>query len=84
MPPRGSGDGMDAARGEYVGLSSAALEPGTTVLYRHGSGDSLATVTETTDDHVAFVGDDCDGHFPREQIDRMLEDGRLVLVLGGS
>ncbi|GAA0679024.1 hypothetical protein ACFQDG_00725 [Natronoarchaeum mannanilyticum] len=73
---------MDAARSEYLNLSSAALEPGTTVLYRHRSGDSLATVTEATDEHVAFVGDDCDGHFPREQIDRMLGDGRLVLVLG--
>ncbi len=73
---------MDASRREYLSVRSAALEPGTTVLYRHRSGDSLATVTEATDEHVAFVGDDCDGHFPREQVDRMFEDGRLVLVLG--
>jgi len=73
---------MDATSGTYRRITSEALEPGTNVLYRHRTGDSLATVTEATDEHVAFVGDDCDGHFPREQIDRMLADGRLVLVLG--
>ncbi len=73
---------MDASHDAYRSVTSAALEPGTTVLYRHRSGDSLATVTEATDEHVAFAGEDCDGHFPREQIDRMLGDGRLVLVLG--
>ena len=58
-----------------------AVQVGTTLRYYHRSGDSLATVTEKDDEFVAFVGPDCDGHFTHEQIDEMLEEGRLQVVL---
>lgn len=75
---------MDATDGKYLRVTSAALEPGTTVRYHHRTGPSLATVTEATDEHVAFVGEDCDGYFSRAQIDEMIGNGRLAVVLGDA
>ena len=68
----------------YYTVTSAALLPGTTVRYHYRTGDSLATVTEQTDRYVAFVGDDCDGRFTHEQIERLFADDRLQIVLETS
>ena len=72
---------MAEAHGNYLGIDTDALHPGTTVHYYYRSGDSVAVVTEKTDEHVTFVGDDCNGTFTHEQIDSMLADGRLEVVL---
>ena len=58
-----------------------ALFPGTTVHYRYRTGDSLATVVERTERFVTFVGAECDGRFTHEQITRLIDDGRLEVVL---
>lgn len=58
-----------------------AIQVGTSVRFHHRSGESLATVTEKDDEFVAFVGPDCDGHFTHEQIDELIEAGRLQVVL---
>jgi hypothetical protein len=63
------------------GLTVDAIHPGTTVRYHYRSGSSLATVVEKTADQVTFVGDDCDGTFTYDQIDRLIADGRLQVVL---
>ncbi|WP_247729209.1 hypothetical protein [Halovivax limisalsi] len=65
-------------------LTSAALFPGTAVRYHHRDGADLATVTEVGEDIVAFVGANCDGRFTHDQIDRLIEAGRLEIVLGAS
>ena len=61
--------------------TAAALFPGTTVHYSYRTGDSLATVVERTERFVTFVGEECDGRFTHEQIDRLIDDGRLEVVL---
>lgn len=66
----------------YYTITSTALYPGTTVRYHYRDGNSLATVTERTDRYVTFVGDDCDGKFTHDQIERLFADDRLQLVLG--
>jgi hypothetical protein len=48
-----------------LATSAETLQPGTSVRYHHRSGSSLATVTERTDEHIVFAGDDCDGQFTR-------------------
>ncbi|PSP79481.1 hypothetical protein BRC81_04485 [Halobacteriales archaeon QS_1_68_20] len=72
---------MPAESGESFGVTVDAIHPGTTVRYHYRGGDSLAVVTEKADGHVTFVGDDCNGKFTYDQIDRMLESGRLLIVL---
>lgn len=62
-------------------LTAEAVHPGTTVRYYHRYGSGLATVTEKCDRFVTFVGEDCDGRFSHEQIDRLLDDERLQIVL---
>ncbi|RKD93383.1 hypothetical protein [Halopiger aswanensis] len=64
-----------------LSTTADALFPGTTVRYYYRTGDSLATVVECTDRFVTFIGEDCDGKFTRDQIDRLFEDGRLEVVL---
>ncbi|AEH36381.1 hypothetical protein [Halopiger xanaduensis] len=65
----------------YLPTTSEALFPGTTVRYYYRTGDSLATVVERTERFVTFIGDDCDGKFTHDQIDRLFEGGRLEIVL---
>ena len=61
--------------------TAAALFVGTTVRYRWRDGAGLATVTAATDDYVSFSGPECNGRFSRDQIDRLIADGRLEVVL---
>ncbi|ADD05688.1 uncharacterized protein Nmag_2119 [Natrialba magadii ATCC 43099] len=61
--------------------SADALHPGTTVRYYYRTGDSLATVTERTERYVTFIGEECNGRFTHDQIDRLIRDGRLEVVL---
>ncbi|WP_440766850.1 hypothetical protein [Natronorubrum sp. DTA7] len=72
---------MDFPRPLPLQTTAAALFPGTTVHYAYRTGDSLATVVERTDRFVTFVGAECDGRFTHEQIDRLIDDGRLEVVL---
>ena len=68
-------------RFQYLRLTADALHPGTTVRYHYRSGSSLATVVERTDRYVTFIGPECDGRFTRDQIEFLIEDGRLEVVL---
>ncbi len=61
--------------------SADALHPGTTVRYYYRTGDSLATVIERTEGYVTFAGEECNGRFTHDQIDRLIRDGRLEIVL---
>ena len=65
----------------FVETTADALFPGATVRYHYRTGDSLATVVERTDRYLTFVGEECDGRFTHNQIDRLIEDGRLEVVL---
>lgn len=62
-------------------VTGDALHPGTTVRYHYRTGSALATVVERTDQHVTFVGDDCDGRFTHDQIEQLLATDRLQVVL---
>lgn len=62
-------------------VTADALGPGTTVRYHYRTGNSLATVVERTDRYVTFVGEECDGTFTHDQIDRLIDDDRLQIVL---
>lgn len=62
-------------------VTSDALSPGTTVRDHYRDGDSLATVTERTDRYVTFVGENCDGTFTHDRIERLFADDRLRSVL---
>lgn len=73
--------GVTRHRRTYLSVTAAALVPGTTVRYHYRTGSSLASVVERTGEFVAFVGEDCDGTFTRDQIDRLFADGRLEVVL---
>ncbi|MDF9744767.1 hypothetical protein [Natrinema salsiterrestre] len=72
---------MTLHRRTRLTVTAAALHPGTTVRYHYRTGTSLATVVERTDRHVAFIGTDCDGTFTHGQIERLIDDGRLEVVL---
>lgn len=72
---------MTVSRREGLGVTVDAIHPGATVRYHYRGGDSLATVTEKDDQFLTFVGDECDGKFTHEQIDRLIDDGRLQVVL---
>lgn len=61
--------------------TAAHVHLGTTVRYRWRNGSGLATVVERTDRIVGFDGPDCDGRFTPDQIDRLIEEGRLEVVL---
>ncbi|MFP8951867.1 hypothetical protein ACLI4Z_02675 [Natrialbaceae archaeon A-arb3/5] len=62
-------------------VTADAVLPGATVRYHYRGGSSLATVTERTERYVTFVGEDCDGRFTHDQIDRLIEADRLQVVL---
>lgn len=66
---------------ERYRTTADAIHEGTTVRYRWRDGTDLATVTERTDDRIAFSGSECSGRFNHDQIDRLLDDGRLQIVL---
>lgn len=72
---------MPGNDGDWVAVTVDAIHPGTTVRYHYRTGDSLAVVTDKTEDLVSFVGDDCNGTFTHDQIDRMLAVGSLQIVL---
>ncbi|THE64905.1 hypothetical protein D8Y22_09795 [Salinadaptatus halalkaliphilus] len=72
---------MDRHRRAYRRLTAAALQPEASVRYHYRDGSSLATVVDRTDQYVTFVGLDCDGRFTHDQIETLLEDGRLEVVL---
>lgn len=72
---------MALHRRSCLTVSAESLHPGTTVRYEYRTGDSLATVVERTDRHVTFIGADCDGTFTHGQIERLIDDGRLEIVL---
>jgi hypothetical protein len=61
--------------------TAETLQAGTSIRYHHRSGSSLATVTERTDDHIVFAGDDCNGHFTHDQVNYLLTADRLQVVL---
>lgn len=69
---------------KYRRVTAAAIHPGTRVRYHHRDGSSRARVTEKTARYVTFAGDDCDGTFTHEQIDRLLTDDRLHIVLDAA
>lgn len=66
---------------KYLSVDVDAVHPGTTVRYHYRTGDALATVVEKTDRYVEFVGDECNGRFTHDQIDRLMADDRLEIVL---
>ncbi|MDQ2052363.1 hypothetical protein RBH26_17995 [Natronolimnohabitans sp. A-GB9] len=72
---------MVCPRWQYAPTTADALFPGTTVRYYYRTGNSLATVVERTERFVTFVGEECDGRFTHDQIDRLIEDDRLEVVL---
>jgi hypothetical protein len=72
---------MDQFRRALDRVGVDAMQVGTTVRHYYRPGDSLATVTEKIDEFVAFVGPDCDGHFTHQQIEEMIDDGRLRVVI---
>ncbi|MXV63228.1 hypothetical protein GS429_14355 [Natronorubrum sp. JWXQ-INN-674] len=72
---------MVRPRWRYTRTTADALHPGTTVRYHYRTGDSLATVVERTERFVTVVGEECDGRFTHDQIDRLIEDDRLEVVL---
>lgn len=69
---------------KYRRVTAAAIHPGTRVRYHHRDGSSRARVTEKTARYVTFAGDDCDGTFTHEQIDRLLTGDRLQIVLDAA
>ena len=75
---------MADLRRRHLRLTAAAIHPGTVVRYHYRTGSSLATVTEKGDRFLTFVGESCDGRFTHDQIDRLIDDGRLQVVLGAS
>ncbi|WP_049923174.1 hypothetical protein [Halopiger djelfimassiliensis] len=72
---------MVLPRWTYARTTADALHLGTTVRYYYRTGDSLATVVERTERYVTFVGEECNGRFTHDQIDRLIEDDRLEVVL---
>ena len=72
---------MARHRAPSARTTADALFPGTTVRYHYRTGDSLATIIERTERFLTFVGEECDGRFTYDQIDRLIEDDRLEVVL---
>lgn len=62
-------------------VTAEALFPGTTVCYHHREGSDRATITETDGTFVTFIGENCDARFTNRQVNRLLEAGRLEIVL---
>ncbi|ELY59880.1 hypothetical protein QA600_00230 [Natronococcus sp. A-GB1] len=67
--------------GTSLGVTAETLHLGTTIRYHYRNGSALATVVERTPERVTFVGDDCDGTFTHDQIDRLFATDRLQVVL---
>jgi len=65
----------------YLYVTAEAVHPGTTVHYDYRTGSSLATVVEKTDRHITFSSEDCHGKFNYDQIDSLIDEGRLYVVL---
>ena len=72
---------MGILHGKFYRVTAETIHEGTTVRYHWRDGTGLATVTEKTDHRIAFRGPDCNGRFTHDQIDRLVEDGRLQIVL---
>lgn len=67
--------------GRSLALTAETLHLGTTIRYHYRTGSALATVVERTPERVTFVGEDCDGTFTHDQIDRLFATDRLQVVL---
>ncbi|NKE35198.1 hypothetical protein GWG54_05070 [Natronococcus sp. JC468] len=67
--------------GRSLALTAETLRLGTTIRYHYRTGSALATVVERTSERVTFVGEDCDGTFTHDQIDRLFATDRLQVVL---
>jgi carotenoid cleavage dioxygenase-like enzyme len=72
---------MDNLHGKFYRVTPETIHEGTTVRYHWRDGTGLATVTEKTDDRIAFRGPECNGRFTHDQIERLVQDGRLEVVL---
>ena len=72
---------MGILRGKRLHTTADAIHPGATVRYHWRDGTGLATVTEKTERRIAFSGPECNGRFNHDQIDRLIDDGRLEIVL---
>ncbi|WP_323192047.1 hypothetical protein [Halostella sp. PRR32] len=66
---------------EYLYVTAEAIHPGTTVHYDYRTGSSLATVIEKTDRHITLSSEDCHGKFNYDQINSLIDEGRLRVVL---
>jgi hypothetical protein len=66
---------------KFYRVTAETIHEGATVRYHWRDGTGLATVTEKTDGRIAFRGSECNGRFTYDQIDRLVEDGRLQVVL---
>lgn len=72
---------MGLSHSKYVRTTADALHLGASIRYFWKDSDGLATVTEKSDEHVFFEGPECDGWFTHEQINTLIDDGRLEVVL---
>lgn len=72
---------MGILRRECFRTTAETIHENATVRYHWRDGSGLATVTEKTDRRIAFSGPECNGRFNRDQIDRLIDDGRLQIVL---
>lgn len=72
---------MGTLHRKFYRVTAEMIHEGATVRYHWRDGTGLATVTEKTDRRIAFSGPECNGRFTHDQIDRLVEDGRLQIVL---
>jgi hypothetical protein len=66
---------------EHLRVTADALHPGTTVRYDYRTGDCLATIVRKTDKHVVIQGEGCRAKFNFDQVDQLVDEGRLQVVL---
>jgi len=66
---------------EHLRVTADALHPGTTVRYDYRTGDCLATIVRKTDKHVVIQGESCRAKFNFDQVDQLVDEGRLQVVL---
>lgn len=72
---------MARDRTDTLHVTADSLYPGTTVRYHYRAGNSLATVVRRSERYISFLGEECNGTFTYEQIELLLEEGRLQIVL---
>lgn len=72
---------METRHSAFVRTTAAAIHDDTTLRYHWNNGNGLATVTEKTDKYIEFSGPECNGRFTHEQINTLIENGRLQIVI---